>query len=117
MTTLRNEIEAQKRMLSDRRRQNTDLTSELNRIHDTSDSRKAENVKLRADLLMLKDQNDHLNIEKRNLADEGAKVRESNIRSQAEIDSLNATLIQKTNESNDLQQKIKVLEYDLSKSV
>lgn len=50
INTLRNEIEAQRKLLNDKRTQNSDLSVELARINDGIDTKKIENARLRVDL-------------------------------------------------------------------
>lgn len=51
MATLKSEVDAQKRLLADRRRQNADLTEEQRRIQDANDTKRIENARLRSDLM------------------------------------------------------------------
>jgi hypothetical protein len=51
MATLKSEVDAQKRLLADRRRQNADLAEEQRRIQDANDTKRIENARLRSDLM------------------------------------------------------------------
>lgn len=50
IATLKNEIDAQKKLLADRKRQNVDLSNELSRTQDSIESKKLENMRSKSDL-------------------------------------------------------------------
>lgn len=117
MATLKSEVDAQKRLLADRRRQNADLAEEQRRIQDANDTKRIENARLRSDLMGQKDLNRDLTDKKRALIDENQVMRDRNAKDYAEIDQLQATNDSRARESAELQQKIKILDYDLQKAI
>ena len=50
IATLKNEIDVQKKLLADRKRQNVDLSNELSRTQDSIESKKLENMRSKSDL-------------------------------------------------------------------
>ena len=50
IATLKNEIDTQKKLLADRKRQNVDLSNELSRTQDSIESKKLENMRSKSDL-------------------------------------------------------------------
>ena len=103
MATLKSEVDAQKRLLADRRRQNADLADESRRTQDAIDTRKLENARLRSDLLGQKDLNRELNDKKRVLIEDNQNMRERNAKDYAEIDQLQVTNESRNRESAELQ--------------
>ena len=117
MATLKSEVDAQKRLLADRRRQNADLAEEQRRIQDANDAKRIDNARLRSDLMGQKDLNRDLTDKKRTLIDENQVMRDRNAKDYAEIDQLQATNDSRARESAELQQRIKILDYDLQKAI
>lgn len=117
LAALRAEVEAQRRQLGDRRKQNGELAEELRRTQDQGDNKRSDNGRLRLELDRSKDLNEQLGGRKRQLIDDSLALRDRNARDTGDIDSMNIQNDQKTRECGDLQQRIKILEYDLAKSI
>jgi hypothetical protein len=65
LNNLRNDIDDQKNILTDRKKQNSDLYMELERQKDSLDHRTVEIARIRADLQAQADLNQSLNSQKR----------------------------------------------------
>lgn len=86
---------------------------ELSRVNDAIDTKKVENARLRVDLAAQREQNDQLGHQKRRTIEDLGRERDRNGADSSEISSLVATAETRQRECMDLQQNIKVLEYDL----
>ena len=75
IATLRNEVEAQKQLLTERKRQNGDLASELNQTKNAGDSKRVDNSRLKVELQIQTDQNEALGLKKRQLTDDSCQER------------------------------------------
>lgn len=117
VANLRNEIDDQKHILTDRKKQNSDLYIELERQKDNLDHRSVEISRLRGDLTSQSDLNASLQAQKKQLEEDFASLRERNREDSIEIDKLNVQNDQHGKESVDLAAKIRTLEYDISKSL
>lgn len=117
IASLRNEIDDQKNVLTDRKKQNADLYQELERQKDILDHRSVEIARLRADLQAQQDLNQSLLHQKKQLEDELYQLRERNREDAAEIERLTLANDQKAKESVELASRIRALEYDISKSL
>lgn len=117
IANLRNETDDQKGVLTDRKKQNADLYSELERIKDNIDHRNVEVARLRGDLTSQADLNSSLQQQKKALEDELGSLRDRNRDDAQEIDRLNVQNDQKGKESVELAARIRTLEYDISKSL
>jgi len=117
IANLRNEIDDQKSVLTDRKKQNSDLYLELERQKDLQDQRSVEISRLRADLHSQQDLHASLQSQKKQLEEELFQVRERNREDAGEIDRLNGQNDLKGKESVDLAARIRAIEYDISKSL
>lgn len=117
IANLRNEVDDQKGILTDRKKQNGDLYIELERQKDTLDQRGVEIARLRADLHSQQDLNNSLQNQKKQLEDDLYQVRERNREDASEIDRLNVQNDQRGKESVELAARIRAIEYDISKSL
>ena len=117
IANLRNEIDDQKGILTDRKKQNSDLYIELERQKELQDQRSVEISRLRADLHSQQDLNASLQSQKKQLDEDLYQVRERNREDAAEIDRLNAQNDQRGKESVELAARIRAIEYDISKSL
>ena len=102
ISTLRQEIDDQKSLLIDRKKQNADLYTELDTQKDILNSRHAEIARLRSDLAQHQDLNAQLQSQKKHLETELMNLRERNRQDAEEIDKLNYQNELKSKESNDL---------------
>jgi chromosome segregation ATPase len=102
ISTLRQEIDDQKSLLIDRKKQNADLYTELDTQKDILNSRHAEIARLRSDLAQHQDLNSQLQSQKKHLETELMNLRERNRQDAEEIDKLNYQNELKSKESNDL---------------
>ncbi len=102
IAALRAEVEAQRRQLAERRRQNGELADELRRTQDQVDVKRADNGRLRLDLLAANEQNELLTTRKRQLIDDSVALRDRNARDTGDIDSMNIQNEQKQRECADL---------------
>lgn len=87
---LRNEIDDNKAILTDRKKANSDLYLELDRQKDALDHRSVEIARLRADLHAQQDLNASLNNQKKQLDDDLQQLRDRNREDAIEIDKLSA---------------------------
>lgn len=115
--TLRQEIDDQRNLLVDRKKQNADLYTELDSQKDTLNNRHVEISRLKNDLGQHQDLNSQLMNQKRHLEDELANLRERNRQDAEEIDKLNYQNELKSKESADLTAQTRTLEYDISKQL
>lgn len=102
ISTLRQEIDDQKNLLIDRKKQNADLYTELDTQKDILNSRHAEIARLRSDLAQHQDLSSQLCSQKKHLEQELQNLRERNRQDAEEIDKLNYQNELKSKESNDL---------------
>ena len=86
-------------------------------MQDATDNKRVENARLRSDLLGQKDLNRDCTDKKRALIDDNQGLRDRNGKDYAEIDQLQAVNESRARESAELQQKIKILDYDLQKAI
>ena len=114
---LRNEIDDNKAILTDRKKANSDLYLELDRQKDALDHRSVEIARLRADLHAQQDLNSSLNNQKKQLDDDLQQLRERNRDDAIEIDKLSAQVESKGKESVEYAAKIRAVEYDISKAL
>ncbi|TNV81647.1 hypothetical protein FGO68_gene17564 [Halteria grandinella] len=117
IATLRNEVEAQRRLLNDRRQQNADLRVELQRTDDAGEAKKLDNSRLKIELAGQREQNDQLNLQKRRTIDDLTRERDRNAGDSNEIDRLAQTNEARNRECQELTQKIKIMEFDLQKAL
>lgn len=117
IANLRNEIDDQKNILTDRKKQNSDLYIELERQKDSLDHRSVEISRLRADFQAQQDLNASLLNQKKQLEEELANVRDRNREDASEIERLNVQNDQKGKESVEHASRIRAFEYDISKSL
>ena len=89
IASLRNEIDDNKAVLTDRKKQNSDLYLELDRQKDALDHRSVEIARLRADFHAQQDLNASLQNQKKQLDDDLLQLRDRNRDDAAEIDQLN----------------------------
>ena len=78
ISTLRQEIDDQKHLLIDRKKQNADLYTELDGQKNILNGRHAEIAKLKSDLAQHQDLNSQLNSQKKHLEQELHNLRERN---------------------------------------
>lgn len=117
IASLRNEIDDNKAVLTDRKKQNSDLYLELERQKDCLDNRQVEIARLRADLHAQQDPNGSLVNQKKQLDEDLQNLRERNREDSIEIDKLNTQVESKGKESVEFAAKIRAIEYDISKSL
>lgn len=89
ISTLRQEIDDQKNLLIDRKKQNADLFTELDTQKDILNGRHSEIAKLKSDLAQHQDLNAQLISQKKHLEQELHNLRERNRQDAEEIDKLN----------------------------
>lgn len=117
IASLRNEIDDNKAILTDRKKQNSDLYLELERQKDALDHRSVEIARLRADLHAQQDLNTSLQNQKKQLDEDLLQLRDRNRDDAVEIDKLNSQVEQKGKESVEYASKIRAIEYDISKAL
>lgn len=117
IASLRNEIDDNKAVLTDRKKQNSDLYLELEKQKDCLDNRQVEIARLRADLHAQQDLNASLLNQKKQLDEDLQNLRERNREDSIEIDKLNTQVESKGKESVEFAAKIRAIEYDISKSL
>lgn len=117
IANLRNEVDDQKTILTDRKKQNSDLYIELERQKDILDQRSIEISRLRADLHSQQDLSASLQGQKKQLEDDLYQIRERNREDAQEIDRLNVQNDSRGKESVELAARIRAIEYDISKSL
>lgn len=117
ISTLRQEIDDQRNLLVDRKKQNADLYTELDHQKEVLNSRHVEISRLKTDLGQHQDLNNQLMQQKKHLEDEFHNLRERNRQDAEEIDKLNYQNELKSKESADLTAQTRTLEYDISKQL
>lgn len=117
ISTLRQEIDDQKSLLVDRKKQNADLYTELDSQKETLNSRHVEISRLKSDLSQHQDLNSQLLSQKKHLEEELHSLRDRNRQDAEEIDKLNYQNELKSKESADLTAQTRTLEYDISKQL
>ena len=115
--TLRQEIDDQRNLLVDRKKQNSDLYTELDSQKESLNTRHVEISRLKTDLSQHQDLNSQLLSQKKHLEDELFNLRERNRQDSEEIDKLNYQNELKSKESSDLTAQTRTLEYDISKQL
>ena len=117
IANLRNEIDDNKNLLQDRRKQNSDFYVELERSKEAIDSRSVEISRLRVDVQSHQDLLASLQHQRKQLEEDLYGIRERNRDDAQEIDKLNVVNDQRGKESVDLAGRIRAIEYDISKAL
>jgi len=115
--TLRSEVDEQRTIYNDRKRQNAELNSELDRQRQLISERNVDIQRVRHEMQMSEDTNSSLKSQKRQVDDELGALRERNREDLEEIDRLNVANEAKANEGNDLSANIRNLEFEISKAL
>ncbi len=115
--TLRSEVDEQRTIYNDRKRQNAELNTELDRQRQLISDRNVDIQRVRHEQQVSEDTNNNLQSQKRQSDDELAALRERNREDLEEIDRLNVANEVKANEGNDLSGHIRNLEFEISKSL
>lgn len=115
--TLRGEVDEQRTIYNDRKRQNAELNSELDRQRTLIADRNIEIQRAKHELTLSEDTNLSLTSQKRQCEDELSSLREHNRQDLEEIDRLNGVTEQRNNEGNDLCNHIRSLEFEISKAL
>ena len=115
--TLRSEVDEQRTIYNDRKRQNAELNSELDRQRQLISDRNVDIQRVKHEMQMSEDTNASLKSQKRQVDDELAALRERNREDLEEIDRLNVANEVKANEGNDLSNHIRNLEFEISKAL
>ena len=87
--TLRADVDEQRNIQNERRKQNADLNSEIDRQRVAISDRNVEIERLKHDLQLHQDSNHNLGLQKQQCDDELAALRDRNREDLAEIDRLN----------------------------
>jgi chromosome segregation ATPase len=117
IATLRNEIDDNKTVLTDRKKQNSDLYLELERQKDILDHRSVEIARIRADLHAQQDLNASLQNQKKQLDDDLQLLKERNRDDAIEIDKLAQQVDHKNKESVEYASRIRSIEHEISKAL
>lgn len=117
ISSLRQEIEDQQRILVDRKKQNSDLYTELDNQNEILNSRHVEANRLKSELQQHQDLNTTLLNKKKQLEDEFKNLKARNSQDADEIMKLNYANEQKSKESADLTAKTRSLEYEISQQM
>ena len=104
-------------MLTDKKKQNSDLYLELERQKENLDSLSLNISRIRSDLGTASELNSSLVQQKKQLDEDLQNLRERNREDASEIDKLNAQNDLKGKESVDLAGRIRAIEYDIAKSL
>lgn len=115
--TLRSEVDEQRSIYNDRKKQNADLNTELDRQRTQISDRNIDLQRLKHELQVSADINSALTSQKRQADDELNALRERNREDLEEIDRLNVANEVKANEGNDLSSHIRSLEFEISKAL
>ena len=115
--TLRNEVDEQKLLYEDRRKQNADLNTQLDKHRTMVADRTHEIQCTKNDLLMQHETNQALLIQKGQLDEEMVALRERNREDLQEIERMTMQNDQKASEGSELANHIRSLEFDISKTL
>ena len=115
--TLRSEVDEQRTIYNDRKRQNAELNTELDRQRALISDRNVDIQRVKHEQQVSEDTNASLQSQKRQTDDELNALRERNREDLEEIDRLNVANEVKSNEGNDLSGHIRNLEFEISKSL
>lgn len=111
------EIDDQKALLIDRKKQNADLYTELDTQKDILNSRHAEIARLQSDNCQQQDLNAQLSSQCAHLDNELENLKERNFRDNDDINKIGYNNSLKEKESQDLTAQTRTLEYDISKQL
>lgn len=114
---LRVDIDDNKTILTDKKKQNSDLYIDLERARETLEQRSLELGRLRIELQQSQDLNASLLNQKRTLEEDVVRIREYNREEAAEIERLNLQVDSRSKESVEFAARIRAVEYDISKSL
>ena len=115
--TLRSEVDDQRSIYNDRKRQNAELNTELDRQRQLISDRNVDIQRVKHEMQVSEDTNSSLKSQKRQIDDELAALRDRNREDLEEIDRLNVGNEVKANEGNDLSNHIRNLEFEISKAL
>lgn len=115
--TLRSDVDEQRGLYNERRKQNTDLNTELDRQRSIIADRNADIQRLNHEFSIQSDRNQSLANQKHQSEDELHALRERNRQDLEEIDRLTVANEIKNNEGNDLASHIRTLEFEISKAL
>ena len=115
--TLRSEVDDQRSIYNDRKRQNAELNTELDRQRQLISDRNVDIQRVKHEMQVSEDTNSSLKSQKRQIDDELAALRDRNREDLEEIDRLNVANEVKANEGNDLSTHIRNLEFEISKAL
>lgn len=115
--TLRSEVDEQRTIYNDRKRQNAELNTELDRQRALISDRNVDIQRVKHEQQVSEDTNASLQSQKRQTDDELNALRDRNREDLEEIDRLNVANEVKSNEGNDLSGHIRNLEFEISKSL
>ena len=110
-------MDEQRTIYNDRKRQNAELNTELDRQRTLISDRNVDIQRVRHEQQVSEDTNNNLGSQKRQCDDELAALRDRNREDLEEIDRLNVANEVKANEGNDLSGHIRNLEFEISKSL
>lgn len=115
--TLRADVDEQRALYNDRRKQNAELNAELDRQRSIIADRNADIQRLNHEFSIQSDRNQSLASQKHQNEDELHALRERNREDLEEIDRLTVANEVKNNEGNDLASHIRTLEFEISKAL
>ena len=115
--TLRSEVDDQRSIYNDRKRQNAELNTELDRQRQLISDRNVDIQRVKHEMQVSEDTNTSLKSQKRQIDDELTALRDRNREDLEEIDRLNVDNEEKGNEGNDLSTHIRNLEFEISKAL
>lgn len=115
--TLRTEVDEQRTIYNDRKRQNAELNTELDRQRALISDRNVDIQRVTHEQQVSEDTNASLQSQKRQTDDELNALRQRNREDLEEIDRLNVANEVKGNEGKDLSGHIRNLEFEISKAL
>lgn len=115
--TLRTEVDEQRTIYNDRKRQNAELNTELDHQRALISDRNIDIQRVKHEQQVSEDTNVSLQSQKRQTDDELTALRERNREDLEEIDRMNVANEIKSNEGNDLSNHIRNLEFEISKNL
>ena len=115
--TLRTEVDEQRTIYNDRKRQNAELNTELDRQRALISDRNVDIQRVTHEQQVSEDTNASLQSQKRQTDDELNALRQRNREDLEEIDRLNVANEVKSNEGKDLSGHIRNLEFEISKAL
>lgn len=117
ISNLRADTDDLKSILTDRKKQNSDLYIDAERNREVLEQRSLELTRVRVELQQQQDLSASLNNQKRALEEDVIRIRDYNREESSEIERINVQVDLRQKESVELAARIRAVEFDISKSL